>query len=146
MNPFSDEYDNKTKLKFWAGAAAQGGGLGFLGDLFFSDQTRFGNSVAPSSLGPTAGMIEDFTKLTIGNLQQLGNPDVDATHFGSELVEFIDIHANPTKVFYLKALQEKYITRSLKILADEDYEREEARKLRKREKDYGQVQFEWLQN
>lgn len=146
MNPFSDEYDTKTKLKFWAAAAAQGGGLGFLGDLFFADQTRFGNSIAPSALGPTAGLIEDFTKLTIGNLQQLGNPDVEATHFGSELVEFIDIHANPTKVFYLKMAQEKYITRSLKILADEDYEREEARKLRKREKEYGQVQFEWLQN
>lgn len=146
MNPFSDEYDTKTKLKFWGAAAAQGGGLGFLGDLFFSDQTRFGNSVAPSTLGPTAGLVEDFTKLTIGNLQELGNPDVESTHFGSELVEFIDIHANPTKVFYLKALQEKYITRSLKIMLDEDYERAEAQKQRKREREYGQEKFEWLQD
>lgn len=146
MNPFSDEYDDKTKIKFWSAAAAQGGGFGFLSDLLFSDQTRFGNSIAPSVLGPTAGLIEDFTKLTIGNLQQLGDPDIEKTHFGSELVEFVDIHANPTKVFFLKAAQEKYITRSLKILLDEDYEREEARKIRKREKDYKQEQFEWMQN
>lgn len=145
FDPTSDKYDTKTKIKFWAAAAAQGGGLGFLGDLFFSDQTRYGNDPVPSSLGPTAGFIEDAIKLTVGNVQEAFDPDKESTHIGSEAVEFVHRHMNPTKLFYLRAAQDQYLVRNLKILMDEDYAKAERRKLRKRKKDYGQDQQEWLQ-
>ena len=124
----------------------QGGGLGIFGDLLFSDVTRYGNSPIPTSLGPTSSVIEDAYKLTVGNIHEAVNPDVENTHFGSEAVDFVNRHANPTNTWYVKALTEQYIARNLKILLDEDYERNEARKLRKREKEYGQTKFEFLQD
>jgi len=53
-----DPYD-MTQAKFWGKAMAQGGGLGYLGDLILKDPTeQRGNSVEQgvgSILGPTAG-------------------------------------------------------------------------------------------
>lgn len=146
INVADETIDSKQKAKFWAAAAMQGGGLGIFGDLLFSDQTRYGNSPVPTIAGPTSSVIEDTIKLTVGNIQEALNPDKENTHFGSEAVDFVNRHANPTNTFYTKLLVEQYIARNLKILLDEDYERNEARKLRKREREYGQEKFEWLQD
>jgi hypothetical protein len=141
-----EKIDTKQKVKFWSAALMQGGGMGIFGDLLFSDATRYGNSPIPTIAGPTSSVIEDAYKLTVGNIQEALDPDKENTHFGSEAVDFINRHANPTNTFYTKLLTERYIARNLKILLDEDYERTEARKLRKREREYGQEQFEWLQD
>lgn len=141
-NVFSDDYDTDQKAKFWSAAALQGGGAGIFGDLFFSDQTRYGQKFAPGIGGPTGGLIEDTVKLTVGNLQQAIKGD--DTNIGSEAVDFINRHANPVNTFYTKLLIEQYVARNLKIALDEDYERSERRKLRKRKKEYGQEKFEWL--
>lgn len=141
-----EKVDAEQKKKFWQAAFLQGGGLGIFGDLIFSDATRYGNSPIPTIAGPTSSVIEDTYKLTVGNIQEALDPDVENTHFGSEAVDFVNRHANPTNTFYTKLLVEQYIARNLKIFLDEDYERKEARKLRKREKEYGQEQFEWLQD
>jgi len=146
FNIFDEDIDIKQNAKFWGAAAMQGGGLGIFGDLLFSDQTRYGNNPVPTMFGPTGSVIEDTVKLTVGNIQEALDPDVENTHFGSEAVDFVNRHANPTNTFYVKALVEQYIARNLKIFLDEDYERNEARKLRKREKEYGQEKFEWLQD
>ena len=140
------DIDTKQKAKYWSAALLQGGGMGIFGDLLFSDQTRYGNSPVPTALGPTTSVIEDAYKLTVGNIREALNPDVENTHFGSEAVDFVNRHANPTNTWYVKALTEQYIARNLKIFLDEDYERNEARKLRKREKEYGQTKFEFLQD
>jgi hypothetical protein len=134
--------DTETKVKFWSAAALQGGGLGIFGDLIFSDQTRYGNSPLPTFAGPTGSVIEDAVKLTVGNAQQALKGET--THIGSEAVDFVNRHANPVNTFYTKLLIEQYIARNLKILLDEDYEKNEARKLRKRAKEYGQEK--WLGN
>jgi hypothetical protein len=55
---------------FGGQAFAQGGGAGIFGDFIFSDQNRYGNSLTQTALGPMAGLIDDSTRLTIGNLQQ----------------------------------------------------------------------------
>lgn len=146
FNVFDENIDEKQKVKFWSAALLQGGGLGIFGDLLFSDQTRYGNSPVPTMLGPTSSVIEDIVKLTRGNIVEALDPDVENTHLGSEAVDFVNRHANPVNTFYTKLLIEQYIARNLKILLDEDYERNEARKLRKREKEYGQTKFEWLQD
>lgn len=141
-----EDVDDKTKVKFWSAAMLQGGGVGIFGDLIFSDATRYGNTPVPTMLGPSASIVEDAYKLTVGNAQEALNPDVENTHFGSEAVDFINRHANPVNTFYTKLIIEQYINRNLKILLDEDYERNEARRIRKREKEYGQEQFEFIQN
>lgn len=141
-NIFDKNTDPKDKQKFWGAAALQGGGAGILGDLLFSDQTRFGNTFLPGIGGPTGGVIEDTVKLTVGNLQQA--MDGKNTNIGSEAVEFANRHANPANLFYSKLLIDQYVVRNLKMFLDEDYEREERRKLRKRKKEYGQEKFDWL--
>lgn len=145
-NPFDEDNDPKDVAKFWAAAAAQGGGIGIIGDFLFSDVNRFGGGGGVTVLGPTMGTLGDFGKLTYGNIQEAFDPEVDNTHFGSELVEFTNRHANPVKTWYTQALLENYVIRNLKILADEDYEKVERQKLKKRKKEYGQEQFEWLEN
>ncbi len=142
MNIFDEDVDVEDNAKFWGAAAVQGGGFGFLGDLIFSDQTRYGNSPIPSALGPTAGVIEDLTRLTIGNAQEALKGET--THFGSESVDFVNRHMNPTNTFYLQAITENYVARNLKIMLDPEYEKSERRKARKRKKEYGQEQYEWL--
>ncbi len=143
-NVFDEDVPVKDNAKFWMAAATQGGGFGFLGDLLFSDQTRYGNSPIPSALGPTAGIVEDLAKLTIGNGQQaVAGED---THFGSESVNFVNRHMNPTNAFYIRWATENYIARSLKIMLDPNYEKAERTKERKRKKEYGQEPQEWLQD
>lgn len=141
-NVFSDEYDADMKAKFWAAAAMQGGGFGIMGDLLFSDQNRFGGSSVPTILGPTGQLLDDTMKLTVGNVQQAIQGDT--TNFGSEAIEYTNRHANPLKLWYTQLLIDQYISRNLKIMFDDEYERKEARKLRKRKREYGQEKFEFL--
>jgi len=58
---FSDEYilDPKT----FSAAFTQGGGAGLLGDLLFQDYNRYGQGLASTLLGPSAGAAEDFLKI-----------------------------------------------------------------------------------
>ena len=144
FNPFDEDTDEKDALKFWAAAATQGGGIGIVGDFFFSDVNRFGGSKAMTVGGPTVGTAGELLDLTYGNLQQAFDPDDVDTHFGSELVEFSNRHLNPVKTWYTQAVWENYVIRNLKIMLDEDYERAERRKERKRKKDYGQERMDWL--
>jgi hypothetical protein len=144
--PWSDEYDDKQKIKFWGAAAMQGGGIGIFSDFLFSDVNRFGQGKSITTLGPTAGLAGDAWDLTYGNVQKAFDPDEPDTHFGVEAVEFVNRHANPLKVWYVNAIMEQYITRNIKIMLDDDYERTERKKIRKREREYGQEKFEWLQD
>lgn len=58
---FSNEYilDPKT----FSAAFTQGGGAGLLGDLLFQDYNRYGQGLASTLLGPSAGAAEDFLKI-----------------------------------------------------------------------------------
>jgi hypothetical protein len=144
-SPLSEDQEPEDILKFVIESAAQGGGAGIIGDLIFHDQTRFGGSAVPTLLGPSASIIEEgVVKLGVANFQKAMAGD--ETHIGSEAIDFLNRHANPTNTFYTKAIMEKYVFRNIKLLLDEDYEKAERRKLRKRRKEYGQEQFEWLQD
>lgn len=54
--------------KFWGAAVMQGGGLGILGDFFYSNQARTGKSSTMTAWGPTAAWASDTYDLTLGNL------------------------------------------------------------------------------
>jgi len=145
-NPLNEDNEPKDVLKFWAAAATQGGGIGIVGDFFFSDVNRFGGSKAVTLGGPTTGLAGDLLDLTYGNIQEAFDPDNKNTHFGPELVDFINDHLNPVKTWYTRMLWEHYAVRNMKIALDEDYERTERKQRRKREKEYKQEQFELLED
>jgi hypothetical protein len=93
-----------TTSKFWARAIAQGGGLGFAGDLLLGDTTAdrspldsFGRLV----LGPAFGSAADLYELTKGNIDEaLAGKD---THIGAEALRFARGHAPLVNLWYAKA-------------------------------------------
>lgn len=75
-----------TLSNTWTAAMLQGGGLGIVGDLAFSDVNRFGGGVIATLGGPTVGVAEDLARLTLGNMHAAARGD--KTDFASDLVNF----------------------------------------------------------
>ena len=143
-SPLSDNQDFEDQAKFWTASITQGGGLGILGDYLFSDQNRFGGSAPVTLLGPIGGSLESAGKLTVGNVQQaIQGKD---THAGSELVDFVNREANPLNLWYTKALMDRYVYDNIKSFLDDNYEKDKARRERKRRKEYGQEKYDFLQD
>lgn len=82
MDPTSEE-----GRKTWMKGLHRGGGMGIFGDFVFADQNRFGGGFAETVAGPVGSEIGDFSKLTIGNLQELAM-EGEAKRPGRELVDF----------------------------------------------------------
>lgn len=93
-----------TTGKFWIRAVAQGGGLGFIGDMLLTDTTddrspmdSFGRAI----LGPTFGSAADVYELTKGNIDEaLAGKN---THVAAETTRFVRSHAPLVNLWYAKA-------------------------------------------
>lgn len=122
--------------KFWIAAAAQGGGLGIVGDFLFADQNRYGGGFASTLGGPLAGTVDSFAKLTAGNAQKLmqGKP----THFGREAVNLVERLTPST--WQIKPVMQHFIFDELRRLADPDADRAFSDMMRKGYRERG---LEW---
>lgn len=93
-----------TTPKFWVKAVAQGGGLGFAGDILLGDTTEDRSpldSFGKLLLGPTFGSAADLYELTKGNVDEyLAGKD---THIGAEAVKFARGHVPLLNLWYAKA-------------------------------------------
>jgi hypothetical protein len=92
-----------TTPKFWARAAAQGGALGFYGDLLLGDTTqdRAMSDTLFRLLGPTADSAAQAFELTKGNIDEmLAGKD---THAGAEALRFARGHLPLVNLWYAKA-------------------------------------------
>lgn len=92
-----------TTSKFWLRAMAQGGGLGFMGDVLLRDSTddRSPQQGLFELLGPTFGSGAQLYELTKGNLDEmLAGKD---THAGAEGVRFARGHLPLVNLWYAKA-------------------------------------------
>lgn len=93
-----------TTPKFWTRAFAQGGGLGFVGDMLLTDTTddrspmdAFGRAV----LGPSFGSAADVYELTKGNIDEaIAGKN---THAAAEATRFARSHAPLVNLWYAKA-------------------------------------------
>lgn len=124
-----------TEKKFWAAAMAQGGGLGILGDFFFSDQNRFGGSLSSSLLGPAVGLIDDTAKLTIGNLQQAAKGE--ETNLAGESIKFAARYMPGGSLWYARLAVERSIVDQLALLADPKMTKKFNNAIKRNKKDYG---------
>ncbi len=93
-----------TTPKFWTRALAQGGGLGFVGDMILTDTAddrspldTFGRSF----MGPTYGSAAELYELTKGNIDEAMAGK--QTHAGAEAVRFARSHLPLTNLWYAKA-------------------------------------------
>lgn len=93
-----------TTPKFWTKAFAQGGGLGFAGDILLGDTTDDRSPLDSFSrllLGPSFGSAADLYELTKGNVDEYiaGKP----THAGAEALRFARSHVPLVNLWYAKA-------------------------------------------
>lgn len=93
-----------TTPKFWTRAFAQGGGLGFAGDILLGDTTDARSPLDSFSrllLGPTFGSAADLYELTKGNIDEaIAGKD---THMGAEALRFARGHAPLVNLWFAKA-------------------------------------------
>lgn len=125
--------------EFWMSAAAQGGGLGLFGDFFLADLNRFGMSPWEQLAGPQIGFLADFSRLTIGNAQQLATGQ--DTEIANDMLKFARRFTPGGSLWYLRLAYEREILDQVQKMTDpKSYKR-----LRSREraaKDFG-TQFYW---
>ena len=92
-----------TTPKFWVKAFAQGGGLGFAGDILLGDTTDDRSPLDSFSrllLGPTFGSAAELYELTKGNIDEALAGK--ATHAGAEAVRFARGHLPLVNLWYAK--------------------------------------------
>jgi len=93
-----------TTPKFWTRALAQGGGLGFMGDMLLQDTSEDRSPLdtfGRTWLGPSFGSAADLYELTKGNFDewQAGKE----THMGAEGLRFARGHLPLVNLWYAKA-------------------------------------------
>ena len=92
-----------TNAKFWTRAMAQGGGLGFVGDMLLADTTGDRgqlDTLGRALLGPSFGSLADAWELTKGNVDEMiAGKD---THAGAEGFRFARSHLPLVNLWYAK--------------------------------------------
>lgn len=135
-----------TTGKFWLAAAMQGGGLGILGDIFytgFGGDTRGGQANWTSFFGPVAGTVFDgFNVARKGAgwvLADEGDADEARRNFGAEALRFTKGNMPLVNLWYLRGAVDHMFLHDLQEQLSPGY----LRRMRKRaQKDWGQ-QFWW---
>lgn len=92
-----------TTGKFWAAAAAQGGGFGIFGDMLYTGlggNGRGGQANWTSLAGPGFGNIADFLNVTLGNAKDAWNGK--PTNAGDELIRFTKKNTPFINLWYLR--------------------------------------------
>lgn len=121
--------------KTWVSAAAAGGAAGILGDFLFSQESRSGNSVLPTLIGPGGSLLEDTWRITAGAAKRkLAGEDVN---YPSEIIDFVKRYTPGNNLWYTKLAVERGIFDQLSLLADPGAKRRFRNIERKFNKDYG---------
>jgi hypothetical protein len=119
--------------KFFAAALVQGGGLGIVGDLLFSDVNRFGGGVVSTAFGPTGELIDKGFALTLGNVQEAVRQE--ETNVLGETARFVERYTpDAWQIHLIKGA----LFDQIQNLADPSAEKKFNRTMRKREREYGQ--------
>jgi hypothetical protein len=125
-----------TDPKFWAYAFAQGGGAGIYGDFLFSDVNRFGKGPVMTMLGPVADLVDDSTRLTVGNLQEFLQGE--ETKFMKEGVQYMKRYTPGSNAWYARLALERLFWDRLLEASDPDAHRSFRRIMQNARKEYGQ--------
>ena len=102
--------------KFWGAAFLQGGGFGIFGDFLFQNASRYDGSLKDTIAGPVVGLLDDFRKLTFGNVHQAATGKT--TNFNSELIGFTARYTPGNSIWYARLALERLIVDQAKLFAD----------------------------
>lgn len=135
-----DPYDG-TDERFWLRAMAQGGGMGYFGDLIFKDPTeQRGNSVEQTMgtvLGPVAGSVAGLVG-DLGVVNAWEAAKGKDTHFGAEGVRWLNSQVPGQSLWWTRPAYEHWFLHSAQQALNPGYlERMQQRAQR----DWGQSYF-----
>lgn len=129
--------------KFWAAAFVQGGGAGIYGDFLFSDVNRFGSGLVSTFIGPTANLVDDAAKLTLGNVQEFVRGE--EMNLTSDIIRFAGSYAPGIQLWYSRLAFERHVIDQLEELAAPAATNRRFRRAQQRaRKEHGQ-EFWWRQ-
>ena len=133
---------NMTEAKFWLRALAQGGGMGFMGDLLLKDPTEQRANTVEQTVGTMAGPAAGAVAGLIGDLGLVNAWEAakgKETHFGAESLRWINSNLPGANLWYTRAMWEHWILHNLQEAVNPGYlGRVTARAM----KDWGQ-QYWW---
>lgn len=111
--------------KFAVAAFTQGGGAGILGDFLFSNQSRYGQPLWATAMGPTGGALYDVGDMARDSIETLSEGrGADLT----SLTRYVPGQSH----WALRLVFERYLTDTLGKLAYRDYERKKQKEIRRR--------------
>lgn len=114
-----DSSNPKRALQTWGAAVLKGGALGIFGDFLFSNQTRYGQSIIATSMGPTAGLAEDIYNATWGNAIKASQGE--KTDTGADLVRLGKSVMPGASLWYAKAALDHLLFHDAQELASPGY-------------------------
>jgi len=121
---------------FWVRSIFQGGGLGIFGDFLNSTISRAGGGLETTLAGPVVGLVDDFLKLTVGNIGELA--EGKDTNAGKELVRFIARYAPGSSLWYSRLAFERLVLDQLQLQIDPKARKRFRNKQRRIYKEYNQ--------
>jgi hypothetical protein len=135
-----DPFD-MTEQKFWERAALQGGGLGYIGDVFLKSEGgtfkgREFENVLGAVAGPSGGAVGGLLDLTVGNLKEAR--EGENTDMGSEAIRLTNSNLPYANLWQTRALWEHWVLHNLQEAANPGYL---SRMQKRAQKDFGQGYF-----
>jgi hypothetical protein len=135
-----DPFDMTTK-GFWARAASQGGGLGYIGDVLLKSEGgtfkgREFENVLGVVAGPSGGAVGGLLDLTVGNAKQAAAGE--NTDMGSEAIRLTNSNLPYANLWQTRALWEHWVLHNLQEAANPGYL---SRMQKRAQKDFGQGYF-----
>ncbi|PLW82237.1 hypothetical protein CWI75_10690 [Kineobactrum sediminis] len=121
---------NMRDTDFFKAALLQGGGLGIMGDFFFSDSNRYGQPGLVTALGPTGGFAYDIYRT------------------GRDMIEDENLNASRMlrytpgqSLWYGRLIFDRNVIDQFQRLADPDYMTNKRAQVRRRKTQQGQDYF-----
>ena len=96
--------------KFWGAALLQGGGLGIMGDFFYSSTSRFDGQLSETAAGPVVGLIGDTGRLML-------NPE----DLAKNSIKYIGRYTPGSSTWYFRLAIERLILDKLQAMANPKY-------------------------
>ncbi len=137
--------DGDPEGRFWLRALAQGGGMGYLGDVLLSDPTEYrGNGFerAAGVLGPVAGTVAGLGDLTVGNAWEFAKSQkagasakLEDTHAAAEAMRWANSNLPYANLWQTRAAWEHWFIHNAQEAVNPGYL---SRMQRRAQKDWGQ--------
>ena len=124
---------------FWGRALTQGGGAGIIGDFVFSDQNRYGGFIGEYSLGPSAKLVNDLLKATMGNISEV--IDGKETHAGVEFYRIGESLVPAQNIWQIRLFVDRALKDTLRSMVDPDAASKQQAHQARLERETGQEYF-----